>query len=391
MSSIQSRIKILSAVVAVTAATPVFAQSTVTLYGVVDDAIAYVNNQLGHSNVYLRQGNLYSSRFGFRGSEDLGGGLAAIFDLQEGFDPNNGAQSSSGLAFNRQAFVGLQDKQFGTLTFGRQYTPYYQFVGPLGPVAYLTGATGAHPGDVDGLDTTIRVSNSVQYASPTYYGFRISGMYGFGGVPGSWQSGSTISAAARYDAGPLAVGVGYLLMHNTGATGGLSPNASASYGVSAINSGYVSASSVQHVAAAANYTLGSFVFGLNYSNVLFRPGNNSLFTDTAVFNTYGAVIKYAITQAFDVAGGYSYTRASSANGIDDPAKYHQVSLKEAYHLSKRTTLYALQAWQHASGRTLAPGGAGIIDARPATGDLNNATPSSTPNQIAVLLGLAVSF
>lgn len=94
---------------------------------------------------------------------------------------------------------------------------------------------------------------------------------------------------------------------------------------------------------------------------------------------------------FDVAGGYSYTRASSANGIDDPAKYHQVSLKEAYHLSKRTTVYALQVWQHASGRTLAAAGAGIIDARPAVGDLENATPSSTANQIAVLLGLAVSF
>jgi predicted porin len=124
MSSIQSRIKVIGAMVAVTAASPVFAQSSVTLYGVVDDAITYVNNQLGHSNVYLRQGNLYSSRFGLRGSEDLGGGLAAIFDLQEGFDPNSGAQSSSGLAFNREAFVGLQDQQFGTLTFGRQYTPY---------------------------------------------------------------------------------------------------------------------------------------------------------------------------------------------------------------------------------------------------------------------------
>jgi predicted porin len=153
------------------------------------------------------------------------------------------------------------------------------------------------------------------------------------------------------------VAAGYLLMHNTGATGGLSPNASASYGTSAVNSGYVSASSVQHIAAAANYTLGSVLFGLNYSNVQYRPGNNSLFTGTAVFNTYGAVVRYTVSQAFDVAGGYSYTRASSANGIDDPAKYNQVSLKEAYHLSKRTTLYALQAWQHASGLTLAPGGA----------------------------------
>ncbi|CAB3807493.1 hypothetical protein LMG28688_06554 [Paraburkholderia caffeinitolerans] len=82
---------------------------------------------------------------------------------------------------------------------------------------------------------------------------------------------------------------------------------------------------------------------LNYSNVQYRPGTNSLFTDTVVFNTYGAVVRYTFTPAIEVAGGYSYTRASSANGISDPAKYHQVSLKESYHFSKRTTVYALQA------------------------------------------------
>ena len=391
MSALHSRSRLIAATVVATVASPAFAQSSVTLYGVVDDAIAYVNNQNGHSNVYLRHGNLYSSRFGFRGAEDLGGGLSAIFDLQAGFDPNNGALGSSGLIFNRQAFVGLQDNQYGTVTFGRQYTPYYELVGPLGPVAYLTGATGAHPGDLDGLDTTIRSNSSVVYTSPILYGFQVSGMYGFGGVPGSWQSGSTISAAGKYSMGPLAVAVGYLLMHNTGATGAFSPNASASFGTSAVNAGYTSASSVQHIVAAANYTLGKVLFGLNYSNVQYRPGTNSLFTDTAVFNTYGAVVKYTFSPAFDVAGGYSYTQASSANGISDPAKYHQVSLKEAYHLSKRTTIYALQAWQHASGQTLAAGGEGIIDARPNVGDLNNSTPSSTANQIAVLLGLAVSF
>jgi predicted porin len=391
MKARYSRIRLISATVAAAVASPAFAQSSVTLYGVVDDAIAYVNNQKGHSNVYLRQGNLYSSRFGLRGAEDLGGGLSAIFDLQAGFDPNNGAEGSSGLIFNRQAFVGLQDNQYGTVTFGRQYTPYYELVGPLGPVAYLTGATGAHPGDLDGLDTTIRSNSSVVYTSPVLYGFQVSGMYGFGGVPGSWQSGSTISAAGKYSMGPLAVGVGYLLMHNTGATGALSPNASASYGTSAVNAGYTSASSVQHIVAAANYTLGNVLFGVNYSNVQYRPGSNSLYTDTAVFNTYGAVVKYTFSPAFDVAGGYSYTRASSANNISDPAKYHQVSLKEAYHLSKRTTIYALQAWQHASGQTLAAGGAGIIDARPDVGDLNNSTPSSTANQVAVMLGLAFSF
>ncbi|CAE6961867.1 hypothetical protein IQ290_36350 [Burkholderia sp. R-70199] len=93
-----------------------------------------------------------------------------------------------------------------------------------------------------------------------------------------------------------------------------------------------------------------------------------------------------------MAGAYSYTHASEGNGIDDSARYHQISLKEDYHLSKRTTLYALQAWQHAGGRTLGAAGAGdIIDAAPVVGDSQNATPSTTSNQFVAMFGLAVSF
>jgi predicted porin len=367
-----------------------FAQSSVTLYGVVDEAIAFVNNQNGHSNVYFRQGNLYSSRVGLRGSEQLSSTLSAIFDLQEGFDPGTGKQSSPGLAFNRQSFVGLQDTRLGTVTFGRQYTPYYQLVGTLGPVGFLTGATGAHPGDIDGFDTTIRANSSVVYTSPSLYGFKASGQYGFGGVPGSMQSGSTISAALRYDGGPLSVAAGYLRMNNIGGASSLDPNASASYGSSAVNIGYLSARAVQNIAAAADYTLGNFVFGVNYSNVQYLSGSHSVFTDTAIFNTYGAFLRYSFNGAFDVAGAYSYTQASKANGIDDSAKYHQVSLKEDYHLSKRTTVYALQAWQHANGRTLGASG-DIIDAAPVVGDSQNSTPSTTPNQFVAMFGLAVTF
>ena len=135
-----------------------FAQSSVTLYGMVDDALVYANNQRGlnstssgHANWYLRQGNLYASKWGLRGAEDIGGGTKVIFDLQNGFDLNTGALSSSTQIFSRQAYVGVQNNTYGTFTAGRQYTPYYQFVGPLAPSNWLTGATGAHPGDVDAL------------------------------------------------------------------------------------------------------------------------------------------------------------------------------------------------------------------------------------------------
>ncbi|PXW22282.1 putative porin [Paraburkholderia caballeronis] len=368
------------------------AQSSVTLYGAVDDAVVYANNQKGSSNVYLRQGNLAASKWGLSGNEDLGGGLAAIFDVQAGFDPNTGAASSAGLIFNRQAYVGLRSNVFGTMTMGRQYTPYLLFVGPLASSWALTGATGAHPGDIDGLDTTIRINNAVTYTSPIYAGLQASAMYALGGFAGSTSKGQTISAALRYANGPIGLAAAYLQMDNanTNTTPGFDSASTASFGTSALNAGYVSARSVRHAAAAGTYTFGKLMVGLNYTNVRYLPGDHSIFSDTAVFNTYGAIATYRFTPAIDVAGGFSYTLASHANGIDSAARYQQYSLKEAYHLSKRTTLYAIQAFQRSNGNTLDANG-NIVMAAPSVGDAENATPSSTRNQFVGMLGMAVLF
>ncbi|WP_321937266.1 MULTISPECIES: porin [unclassified Paraburkholderia] len=373
-------------------ASPAFSQSSVTLYGAVDDAITYVNNQNGHSNVYLRQGNLYASKFGLQGKEDLGGGTFAIFDLQNGFDLNSGALSSSGLIFNRQAYVGLQNQNLGTFTAGRQYTPYYLFVGPLTGSAWLTGATGAHPGDIDGLDTTVRINNSATYTSPTFYGVQASAMYALGGIAGSTGKGQTWSAALRYSAGPLSLAAAILRMDNAQLTSGFDSSSTGSFGKSSLNTGYVSASAVQHIAAAGNYTIGNLIVGASYSNVQYIAGGKSIFHDTAIFNTWAALAVYRFTPAFDVGGGFAYTLASQANGITSAARYQQYSLKEAYHLSKRTTLYALQAYQHAGGQTLGANGAGnIVNASPAVGDSQNATPSSTRSQFVGMAGIALLF
>ncbi|HTH74658.1 MAG TPA: porin [Trinickia sp.] len=377
---------------AVVTCAPAFAQSSVTLYGAVDDAVTYVNNQRGSSNVYLRQGNLYASKFGLQGKEDLGGGTLAIFDLQNGFDLNTGAFSSSGVTFNRQAYVGLQNNRLGTLTAGRQYTPYYSFVGPLTGSSWLTGATGAHPGDIDGLDTTIRINNSLVYTSPNWGGLQASAMYAFGGIAGSTGKGQTYSGAVRYLNGPVSLALGYLRMDNAQQTAGFDSASTGSFGTSALNTGYVSAKAIQHIAAAGNYTIGNLVLGLSYSNVEYQAGAQSLFGTTAVFNTYAALASYRFTPAFDIGAGVAFTAASKANGIDDAARYEQYSLKESYHLSKRTTLYALQGYQHASGRTLGSRGAGnIVDAAPSVGDSQNGTPSSTHNQFVGMLGIATLF
>ena len=102
-------------------ATAAHAQSSVTLYGLIDAGITYTNNQQGHSNWKATSGSVNGSRWGLRGSEDLGGGLKAIFTLENGFSIMNGTNGQGGREFGRQAFVGLSSDQFGAVTLGRQY------------------------------------------------------------------------------------------------------------------------------------------------------------------------------------------------------------------------------------------------------------------------------
>src|SRR5471030_1989290 len=92
-------------------ATAAQAQSSVTLYGLIDAGITYTNNQHDHSNWQMTSGQVNGSRFGLRGSEDLGGGLKAIFTLENGFNIDNGKLGQNGLEFGRQAFVGLSSDQ----------------------------------------------------------------------------------------------------------------------------------------------------------------------------------------------------------------------------------------------------------------------------------------
>src|ERR1700760_315613 len=93
------------------------AQSSVTLYGLIDESVQYVNNATprGGSFVGLVGGNLQGNRFGLKGTEDLGGGLKAIFQLENGFDINTGKLGQGGLMFGRQAYVGLTGDTWGTV------------------------------------------------------------------------------------------------------------------------------------------------------------------------------------------------------------------------------------------------------------------------------------
>jgi predicted porin len=367
-----------------------YAQSSVTLYGIVDTGFEYINNKGGHAFAGLNGGAWNGPRIGLKGSEDLGGGTAAIFQLENGFDPDTGAMSKSGVLFNRAAWIGLTNANSGTLTLGRQYSPYYLLLAPWSPAAWLTGAVGGHPGEIDNLDTDYRISNAVSYKSPSLHGFTFGALYAFGGQPGSFSLGHSWSLAGQYKVGPAGIGVGYERFNNATPGGGpWSPNSTAYSGTgeqgnSGLTAGYQTAAAQNRLAVTAGYAITSHLdVSASYSNVQYVAGPNSTFLGTAIFNTGGAAVHYHPNPVWDFAAGYAYTRATASNGISEPASYHQFNLMQLYSLSVRTKLYALEAFQVAHGKTIGSDGK-ITDAVASIGE---ASPSSNQRQVAITFGI----
>lgn len=382
------------------------AQSSVTLYGIVDNGLGYQSSATtlgstsgGRSLVKMTTGVYAADRLGFKGAEDLGGGSKAIFVLEQGFNAANGAESVSGLGFSRLAYVGLTNPVYGTLTAGREYSAYYTLLQPFSPEPRLTGYYAAHPGDIDGTDTDFHENNALVYTSPNFYGLTISGEYALGGVAGSFNAGSSWSAGAQYMNGPVGVAAAIWRINNSTPGGGawgassVTSNNGAQIGLSAINVGYQTAAAQQRAAVAGSYTFSpAWDVSLMYSNTQYIPGTHSSFTDTAIFNTAAAVVHYKPGVAWDLAAGYAYTRATSANRISSAATYNQFNLGEVYSLSKATAVYAMEGFQRASGETLGINGGGdIVNAVASAGDGGNAQPASSRSQVVVGVGLMHKF
>jgi predicted porin len=378
-----------------------FAQSSVTLYGIIDTGIGYLSSQApstgatkgGHSVFKMIEGVWGGERFGLKGSEDLGGGTKAIFQLEQGFNADTGAESKSGLMFSRAAWVGLSNSTYGAFTAGRQYTPYYNMVAQYGPTPWLTGAFGTHPGDLDALDTDYRVNNSLMYTSPSFGGLKVSGMYAFGGVPGSTNLGSTWSVGAQYLFGAAGVGVGVARFNNAAEGGGPWSSSSTAYsgtgeqGESSITNGYQNAAAQQRLAVTGGYKFNSqWDVSASYTNVQYIAGPNSGFSTNAIFNTGGAVLHYRPVTSWDLAAGYSYTRATQANGVQDAASYQQINLTELYNLSTRTRIYVLEAYQRANGQTI--NGGKVVTA---TASIGEQSAASSRSQFAATIGINHQF
>ncbi|MDO5667818.1 MAG: porin [Alcaligenaceae bacterium] len=157
------------------------AESSVTLYGLVDAGYGYQGTETkfrgdyDHGKITTRDFGLHSSvmngsRWGLKGKEDLGNGTSAIFVLESGFDVTNGHHSQGGRLFGRQAYVGLSGDSWGTFTLGRQYNAGDTFVAPIDP--FGTGGGWAAANRIFGDSVSGRHDGVIKYVSPNFSGFQ---------------------------------------------------------------------------------------------------------------------------------------------------------------------------------------------------------------------------
>ncbi|WP_323118465.1 porin [Burkholderia alba] len=366
-------------------ASAAYAQSSVTLYGLIDAGITYTNNQHGHSAWQETSGSVNGSRWGLRGAEDLGGGLKAIFVLENGFGINNGTLKQSGREFGRQAFVGLSQDQFGSLTLGRQYDSVVDYLGPLSLTGTQYGGTQfAHPFDNDNLNNSIRINNSIKYQSVNYGGFKFGALYGFSNST-DFANNRAYSVGASYSYAGFNVAAGYLQLNNN-------PSALAQTAASpgAVTGEWTFAAARQRTwGAGLNYAFGPAVAGFVFTQTRLTnsvgingsqagtSSNIGLNGDTR-FNNYEVNGRYSFTPAWSLAASYTYTDGR-LNGASP--KWNQVNLQTAYALSKRTDVYLQGEYQKIS-----PDGTGIGASLNGIGAM-----SSTDKQISVTAGLRHRF
>jgi predicted porin len=354
-----------------TVAGTVHAQSTMTLYGILDEGLMIntnAKNVVNGKNVGGRQFSVDSnagtqgSRWGMRGAEDLGGGTTAIFVLESGINVSTGAFGQGGTAFGRQAYVGLASNSLGSVTLGRQYDSINDYVGNYGFAAAYGGSTTEHPGDLDNVNHTFRANSTIKYASSNFNGLTFGGTASLGGVAGQISQSSGYSLGANYENGPVGIGVAYELFRNPSALGSiLNSNASAAT-FNSLNSGYLGtkpANSMQIITTGGSYQFGAAKIGAVYSNTKYM--NIGAFNGaTATFNSYELNAFYRLTTALSLSGEYNYTRGNTVKGDIGDQKYNQFSLLLDYALSKRTDVYLLGTFQTASG-TSSTGAAAVAD------------------------------
>jgi predicted porin len=314
--------KCLVAALAATGCACAHAQSSVTLYGVVDTNIEYLTHAsaTGGSLVRENSGGLSNSRFGFRGTEDLGGGTSAWFVLEAGFNSNDGTPATAGTLFNRTAAVGLSNA-LGSLSSGLQYTAMYDTLEKYDPMGYAPQYTWfPTTGSSDDFSYKARLNNSVKYVGQ-FGGLKAIADYSFGGDADSFQSSAAYGGSLEYSTGTFAAAVAY--DYRNGAitsTGTWTKTRNLSFSV------------LEHIGN------GEIMGG--YEHYLNDPTKGSTVSAAMWFGG----VRYRFVPSFQLTAGTYYQSNKTANVSNS----WMGVLSGDYSLSKRTDLYATVAYAAAT-------------------------------------------
>jgi predicted porin len=280
------------------------AQSSVTLYGIADVWVGSTKSGVNAKSVtQVGSGGFAASRYGFKGSEDLGGGLKAVFKLEQGFDISTGAANTfngASTSFNRQAFVGLEG-DFGSLTLGNVWSAMDDVIG-AGNGAFDTGAFSPLYSMTGSVHNTYqdRPRNAIKYATPNFGGFTAAVAYGLDENAAVKQD--TVDFNVAYGAGPIGVSLAYQVQNNTTDTELLLLNGS--------------------------YDLGMAKLLATYGQVE---------TGAAKSRDYQFGVDVPLSSALTLSGSFAQTRDNAALG---DGKRNGYGIAAKYSLSKRTFTYA---------------------------------------------------
>lgn len=334
------------------------AETSVTLYGIIDTGIGYNkisgakdSNPYGIQNgskVGMINGVQNGSRWGLRGSEDLGDGLRAVFQLESGFDSGNGKSGQSPRLFGRQATIGLASDSWGQLDFGRQTNIASKYFGSIDP--FGAGFGQANIGTAFSAANTQRYDNMVMYQTPSFSGFQFGLGYSFNAddnktsETGFRTADNTraITTGLRYVNGPLNVAFSYdqLNRSNAGKTDDTDTTAR-----QYILGGSYDFEVVKLALAVSRTQNGWFAGpGVNGNSVLSKVASDE-FTNTFrkdfKANSYLVGLSAPIGGASNVFGSWQMVDPKGDYAKDrDLKKMHVFSLGYTYDLSKRTNLYA---------------------------------------------------
>ena len=299
--------KTLAALAALAACGAAMAQSSVQMYGRLDTSVGSEKIN-GASSTEAFSGLLTTSRWGLRGTEDLGGGLKALFNLEASLQADDGRVGSSGLFFDRQSWVGLAGG-FGTVKLGRSDTSYDD-IRDLAVVSNLwdsefTPNKIAYTAGVS--DYSSRAGNQLRYESPKFGGFTFGAGYSLDEQDAPVER-DVVSANVRYRAGKLDLGLGWQQQKHESTPG----------------------SDREYVALSAAWRFEALKVSGGYQ----RAKNGSGVRDDEY--SVGVAVPFG---AFELSAGYAWSDSETAGGATN-AEGKAFAVGGTYSLSKRTRLYA---------------------------------------------------